>query len=270
MLHRAKNMGVSQLGYIGIAVTDPEAWLDIATSVLGMQVRPQLEGTDVHYLRLDDMHHRFALYPSDKDDVLYAGWQVPDEQDLEEITATLNAAGITTTEGSAAECSDRQVFRLVKFLDPEGYANELFVRPVYDALPFHPSLPISGFVAGDLGLGHIVRHYKDHHAMTAFYRDTLGFKTSDHITTDDLDATFMHCNPRHHSFALINEAIGHVAGDTNHFMIEVKSISDVGRLYDIVVERKFPIIMTLGEHSNDHTMSFYFVSPSGFGIEVGT
>ena len=263
-------MGVSQLGYIGIAVTDIDAWIDIATSVLGFQVREAEEGKTTRYLRLDGMHHRFALYPADKDDVLYAGWQVPDEAELEQLVSALKTSGVETIEGTPEECADRQVYRLIKFTDLEGYANELYIRPLIDEFPFQPNLPISGFAAGDLGLGHIVRHCKNYPQMVAFYRDVLGFKISDYINWEDMDATFMRCNPRHHSLALINESIGHSGGDTNHFMVEVNTINDVGYMYDIAMERKLPIIMTFGRHSNDNTISFYFVGPSGFGIEVGT
>ncbi len=262
-------MSVSQLGYLGISTTSPDMWLDIAINVLGMQLRDEKGSGGEQYLRMDGMHHRVAIHKGDKDDLLYAGWQVADEKQLESLCNKLAAQGITVEEGSEADCVDRGVHSLFRFRDPEGYANELFVRPLFDDLPFQPSLPIAGFVTGDLGLGHVVRHCKDHNALAEFYRSILGFKTSDHIVFGDMDATFMRCNKRHHSLALINESIGHSAGDTNHFMIEMQSITDVGRIYDIVLQRGLPIIMTLGQHSNDETISFYFVSPSGFGVEVG-
>ncbi len=40
-------------------------------------------------------------------------------------------------------------------------------------------------------------------------------------------------------------------------------------MYDRIRAMKLPIIMNLGKHTNDHTESFYFVTPSGFGLEIG-
>ena len=59
------------------------------------------------------------------------------------------------------------------------------------------------------------------------------------------------------------------AGDFNHLMLEAKSIDDVGYAYDIVQDKGIPIMMGMGKHTNDHTQSFYIVTPSGFGIEYG-
>ncbi len=265
------SMAVSQLGYLGIGVTDMAAWLETATAILGVEVRVSDGSSDVRRLRIDAMHHRFSLHPSSKDDVLFAGWQVESLAEMDHLTEAIKDYGLPVTEGSIEECEERKVRRLVKFADPEGYSNELYYGPLYDSAPLKTSLPISGFNAGELGLGHIVRHCKDHKKAVSFYCDVMGFKVSDYIVFADADMAFLRCNNRrHHSLALVNEALGHSAGQTNHFMIEVSSLDDVGRAYDEVLRRKLPIIMTLGRHSNDNTTSFYFVGPSGFGIEIGT
>jgi hypothetical protein len=36
-----------------------------------------------------------------------------------------------------------------------------------------------------------------------------------------------------------------------------------------VLERKIPLILTLGRHTNDLMTSFYIKNPSGFAIEYG-
>lgn len=262
-------MGVSQLGYIGIATRDTAAWLDTATGILGMEVRSAPGADGERFLRMDDMHHRFALHPRDTDDLLYAGWQVDSEAELDRLAAAVAATGCTVVKGDAALCAARKVKRLFAFDDIEGYRNEVYYALAADCVPLKTSLPISGFNCGAMGMGHVVRHCRQYDAMVAFYRDVMGFKISDYIVWADADATFMRCNARHHSLALINEALGHVGGQTNHVMVEMQSIDDVGRAYDEVLRRKLPIIMTLGRHSNDRAISFYFVGPSGFGIEVG-
>ena len=107
-----------------------------------------------------------------------------------------------------------------------------------------------------------------------FYQTILGFKLSDYIHWTDnngspAEATFLHCNPRHHSVALVNECFGCKGGDFNHLLLEAKSLDDVGRAYDIVQEQGYPIAMTLGYHTNDQMTSFYLYTPSGWLIEYG-
>lgn len=92
-----------------------------------------------------------------------------------------------------------------------------------------------------------------------FYQDVLGFSVTDYIAWDQADAIFLHCNPRHHSLALINECYGMKGGDMNHFMLETRSLDDVGRAYDIVRSRKLPLVLALGQHSNDRMTSLYLL-----------
>ena len=50
--------GVTQLGYLGINVSDLDAWEQFATDVLGLQV----SGRDTDgslFLKMDEYHHRF-------------------------------------------------------------------------------------------------------------------------------------------------------------------------------------------------------------------
>ena len=48
------------------------------------------------------------------------------------------------------------------------------------------------------------------------------------------------------------------------------SLDDVGTALDIVNERRIPLAMSLGRHTNDLMTSFYVRTPSGFEIEYGT
>ena len=46
-------------------------------------------------------------------------------------------------------------------------------------------------------------------------------------------------------------------------------MDDVGSTYDLCQNQGTPIARTLGRHTNDHMVSFYMQSPSGFEIEYG-
>ena len=55
---------------------------------------------------------------------------------------------------------------------------------------------------GEGGLGHIVLIVPDLEAATEFYVRLLGFRHSDDIESG-LKLRFLHCNPRHHTVALV-------------------------------------------------------------------
>jgi len=258
---------VSGLGYVALDVADMPAWLDFAQSIFGMQ--PLQRGDGAVDLRIDDQHHRFTLYPADSNGVRAVGWELADKAALEALVADLRARGIEVVQGSTALAGDRHVDQLYSFVEPNlNLKTELFIAPEKGA-QFTPSREISGYNTGGLGLGHIVFSAADPKAAVKFYQDLLGFDISDYIIWDDKDATFLHCNPRHHTLAIMNEFGPLKGGDLNHIMIEAKTFDDVGRAFDIVRDRGYPIMMDLGKHTNDHMQSFYVFTPSGFAIEYG-
>ncbi|UUZ45242.1 VOC family protein [Janibacter limosus] len=57
-----------------------------------------------------------------------------------------------------------------------------------------------------------------------------------------------------------------VAG-LQHVGIEVENLDDVGVAYDLVQERGYPLMATLGRHTRDPVISFYSFTPSGFPLE---
>ena len=92
---------VTQLGYLGIGVSDLARWEHFATNVLGLEVN----GADADgsmFLRMDEYHHRFILQPGGADDLAFVGWEVRDQAALNEVAARLRADGVEVTRGDAA------------------------------------------------------------------------------------------------------------------------------------------------------------------------
>ena len=266
-------MSVSGLGYLGISATDIEAWRDLAVSVFSMEVIEKSE-EQAFYLRLDDWHHRLTITSSDSDAVSYVGWEVQNEESLDSLAQRLNDYGVKTALGEAEQVSDRKVTKLYNFIDPaSGFPSEIFFGPKLEMHPFSPARGIAGYRTEECGLGHVVYFVEDYAGSVQFYRDVLGFRVSDYIIWDEgedhFDVTFFHCNPRHHSLAVMPPFGPFKGGDFNHLMLESRSIDDVGYAYDIVQDKGIPVMMGMGKHTNDHTQSFYIVTPSGFGIEYG-
>ena len=253
---------VTQLGYVGLSVSNVEEWEHFATDVLGLQTN----GIDANgnlSLRMDEYSHRFIIQPTGKDDVDFVGWQVTDEPSLMEMAEQLRQAGIEVTDGTDDYATSRKVEGLIKFDDPEGTPTEIYYGPpISFDRPFNSPRAISGFVTSEQGLGHVVLHVEDLDRTVKFYRDVLGMKISDFIR----NLAFFHCNPRHHSLALIEAK---TPKKLNHFMLQTESMNDVGSTYDLVLDREIPLTRGLGRHTNDHMTSFYMKTPSGFDVEFG-
>lgn len=262
---------ISQLGYLGLGVKDPAAWERFATEVIGLQIGERgSEGT--LFARIDDYHHRLAIHPGGNDDLAYIGWEVPDAQTLRAVAGQLGAAGAAVAEGTREEAQARRVVELIKFKDPNGVDSEVFYGPLIESERFVSPRAIAGFKTGSMGLGHFILVVDDFERSMRFYQQALGMRVSDFITSDVgrgrvMTLGFLHCNPRHHTLALL--PIPRPPQRLNHIMLELNSFDDVGATYYLCQDRKVSIVRGLGRHTNDHMVSFYMATPSGFAIEYG-
>lgn len=267
-------VAVKSLAYVVLDTTDIARWRSFATEVLGL-MEGEDRGADSLLLRMDDRPFRFLIQRGDRDRFVTAGWELAGEDDYRATLADLRGAGVDVVEASAADARTRHVKALARCVDPSGNGIELSWGRVVDYAPFISPAGVSGFVTGDMGLGHVVLPTTDLAATKAFYRDRLGFADTDYIKvlfTPDPEGPaaqvlFMHCdNPRHHSVALTDmpQPSGAV-----HIMIEVEALDDVGRALDRVKASGAHLSATLGRHTNDKMVSFYVRTPGGFDIEYG-
>ena len=263
--------GPTQLGYLGLEVSDLVAWREYATQVLGLEVETTPETT---YLRMDDYSYRIALHEGPRDDLTLLGWEVSDAAALSALADKLTAAGIQVKFGDAAAQRTRRVVDLIQFKDPDGIASEAYCGPLIErAVPFHSPRAIGGFVTGDLGLGHLTMTVDSLDKSLHFYRDILGLRLSDWVrpqpergVESNLNLAFLRCNRRHHSLAFFEMKL---PKRLHHFMLQVNAIDDVGSTYYLAQDRKIPIELSLGRHTNDGMLSFYMHTPSGFSVEYG-
>jgi 2,3-dihydroxybiphenyl 1,2-dioxygenase len=262
---------VDELAYVGVKAADLDAWSSFATEVIGLEVSPDSDAENL-YLRMDANHHRLIVHPSGdaQEDVAYVGWQVRNAEAMKAVAARLEGGGVTVTPGSPEEAAVRRVLDFVHFIDPNsGVRMELSYGPEISFIPhFHPSRSVSGFLTGKGGLGHFVTYVPDVNAAEQFYSEMLGFATSDSPSFPGIGkvASFMYCNPRHHSLAFFwNPAATRHA---NHVMLEYTHLDDVGTAYDISREKDI-VKVELGRHNNDQMVSFYAKNPSGWYIELG-
>ncbi len=258
-------MTILSLGYLHLRTPNLDAWKPFAADVLGLMPASGPDG-EAQYYRWDDYPYRLRLTRGDEPSVSAIGYEVGDDRDLAAVVGDLEAAGVDVTHGSPAEAASRLVTGYISFEDPAGAPVEVFYGPILNHELVVTPL-VSGFVTGEMGLGHVVMSVPDLDASIAFYRDVLGFHARNTWYLGDMSMAFLGCNPRHHSLAF---GCGMPAtGLLRHFMVEAATIDDVGLAQDRCVDNGVPVAMSLGRHTNDHMISFYCATPDGFMVEVG-
>jgi 2,3-dihydroxybiphenyl 1,2-dioxygenase len=260
---------VIELGYLIIGVSDIEAWREYAQEVLGLEVA-EGDTKDELYLRMDYHHHRIHLKQDGTDDLGVLGLRVRDFDAMKEMREQLKAAGIEFTEGTEEEAHNRRVLELIKTVDPAGIPVEIFCSPLVEFVrPFQPGRRMHGkFVTGNGGLGHTFISGSYPESLDFYY--VLGLRGGAEYKSPlpdggNLKTYFLHCSDRQHTLAFNGPQRKRI----NHVMLEVAELDDVGATAQIVEDRKIPVAVTLGKHSNDHQYSFYFKNPSDWLVEYG-
>lgn len=257
---------VMALGYAVVQAVDLDEWVKFGSELLGLQVAHRDD--DRLLLRMDEYTYRLDVRRAEEPGVRALGWDVGGPEALEELTKRLADAGYRVEHGDADAADERQVMDLVRFRDPEDVVDHELFWGLRNATAKFVSPIGARFVAGELGLGHAFQAlHGDVRAYDHLFREILGFRLSDHIDMPGGVGTFLHCNPRHHSFAYAHAP--HRRRGIGHLMFEIDDLDLLGRQWDKVQDDGIPILSTFGKHTNDEMISFYVRSPSGFGIEYG-
>jgi hypothetical protein len=175
----------------------------------------------------------------------------PDNDLLKDLHARVTESGVeTVSDISSTEfpgCGSGFSFK-----DPEGRN----LRVIADASP-GPSM--RGGANQPRRLLHIVSNAGTPEISVVYFKDVLGFKTSD-ITGK---MTFLRCCSDHHSIAITN-----AGGPTlNHVEFEIMDLESVmlggGRMRDA----GYPVAWGVGRHGPGNNVFAYFVGPDDVVIE---
>lgn len=266
-------MAIRSLAYIRVEARDISAWRTFGEGVMGTQAIGN-SADDALLLRIDDRPWRIRIEKGEADRFLCSGLEFPSRAAFLGGVARLRDAGIAVTDGSDADAADRHVLGLAFCSDPAGNALELVWGNMVSGTPFVSPTGVTGFVTGEMGMGHIVLPTTAYDATRDFYRDLLGFGDSDEMRVhfpgapeQGLGMAFMHASgPRHHAVA-----VGEFPAPSGaiHAMVEVATLDDVGLALDRALAAGVHISATLGRHTNDRMVSFYMRTPAGFDIEYG-
>ncbi|WDF74297.1 VOC family protein [Novosphingobium sp. KACC 22771] len=268
-------MGVKALGYVVIATAKMKEWDSFLTEVVGvMRGAGGPEGVALY--RIDDRPFRFWIEPGAQDELLASAYEIADAQSWADLKAKIAAAGRPVEDGSASEAKARGVTAFFRTTDPAGNGLEFFHGDTRDDVAFVSPAGVTGFVTGEMGMGHSVLCTPNFQECYDFYKNVVGFGDTDlprfHFSDDPDDPgmgfAFMHAdNGRHHSIALAEMPVP--PSRCVHLMLEMATMSDVGLCHDRMRKAKVAESATLGRHVNDQTFGFYMQTPAGFDIEIG-
>jgi 3,4-dihydroxy-9,10-secoandrosta-1,3,5(10)-triene-9,17-dione 4,5-dioxygenase len=261
-------MDIASLGYVRLETTELAEWASFGVEVLGLMVSERRD--DRVSFRLDGHHARLVVSAESTNRLAASNWELRDRQTLETAAEELDVAGVAYKWGTEHEARERAVEQFLTLDDPSGNRHELFHSPVVTVTPLALA-EVSGFVTGDMGLGHVVLPVSDAVEALAFYTDVLGFLHRDSMLVappgvEPYRMRFLACNPRHHSVALTE---GPAPTGLRHLMIHAADIIDVGRAFDRASARR-ALKTSIGQHSNDMMVSFYVYAPGRFELEFAT
>jgi len=260
------------MGYVVVESRKLPAWKVFAADGLGLHVdQPQ---ADVLACRMDDHARRLIVRSGNEEDVIASGWQLDDDATLTEIVGRLRNDGIDTRIGSAEQARLRGVESFIAFTGPKRMEIELFTRAIKTDAALN--MKTSGFVTGDIGMGHLAITSKEPQAMREFWQRYFDAKLTDtieaRISNIDLNIEFLRINQRHHSIAVAatqGTRLDPIRTRIQHMNLEVATMNDMTDAYVRCRRLGFKVAMGVGLHTNDKDLSFYVASPSDWQIEVG-
>ena len=108
-------------------------------------------------------------------------------------------------------------------------------------------------------ISQIVLHSPDHHAMTKWFTDVLGFRVSDWL--GDF-MVFLRCNSAHHRLAILPgpPCLNHVAYD-------MEGVDGMMRGIHRLKQKGTEVRWGPGRHTAGNNTFSYFVTPNGFAVE---
>lgn len=263
----ARERIIRALGYVGFTSARLEDWRTFATGILGLADASSAdEAETVLRLRMDERSWRVGIEACDREGLAHLGWETASRGALAALVDHLAARGVDVVEEKPELAEHRGVAELYSSHDPDGNRMEFYWGASAEPTPFCSPNGVE-FVAGALGVGHIVLRTIQFDACNEFYRNILGFGLSDYLIAPPRLINFLHVNERHHSLALIQG--DPEAPSVSHLMLEARHLDMVGRAMDRGHASGAEPLVGLGRHVNDQMISCYVETPSGFKLEYG-
>ncbi len=265
-----------ETAYIGIDCTAPAAMAGYLQDVVGLMPGEPRDGAASTW-RVDGKAMRLWLQTAERDDAACIGFAASSTDAYQRALARLQQLDVECTPLTTAQKTLRGVQDGVAMDTPWGVPLELVHGLADAATPFASASYPEGLVTQGQGFGHfvfIVGTAEDYEASRRFAIDGLGLKLTDFLKMPigpgmEMNVSFFHCNPRHHSLAIGFVPMPAVPQRLHHINFEVARVAEVGMAYERALQAATPLANTLGQHANDGMVSFYSISPGGWAVEIG-
>ena len=258
---------VNRLAYMLFEVANLDKWRKFLTTLYGLELRPVPQSPE-HEAVVDDAGSRLLFRAGPAEDLVGVGWLA---DDLDGMHERLSAFGAQVSWMDPEYVASRGAGRVLQTQDPSGLAVDILDRTA-SSNAFEPADHGHRYVAGDLGVGHLLFGSWDLMTFERFHTEGLGLLITDYNNVDlapgfSLRIGFYRANRRHHTVACATlETPGH---RLQHFFLEVPDRATVDAAFDRVTRAGIPVAHRIGQHPNDELYTFYVVSPSGFQAELG-
>ncbi|MBM4763131.1 VOC family protein [Bacillus sp. B15-48] len=244
---------VFRLAYADFFSPEPEKMVDYYTTTMGYRITEEKDG--VTYLSNGVDHHNIVITPGNQKGIRSYGYQLDGKLSLEEVQKQLQAQGFDSTlvvDGKPG------VSRFLELNDPAGNIVELFTEIDQPVVGFGTSgiLPLK--------LGHIAFYAKNFVETIEFYRNALGFTSTDKIGEEF--ANFLTCNYEHH-------VLNVVASDETRLHHIAYQLKDAGHQYassDTLARQGLSVIWGPSRHTAGHNIATYHYDTDGNVIELYT
>ncbi|WP_040588672.1 VOC family protein [Sciscionella marina] len=244
------------VSHLGLRIPDITAAADFYRRVLGLVVHEELPEGGLR-LGWGSGHHVLELTEGAKG-LLHYGFEVRDENGLEQITERLTAAGHSVSE-LETQYLDAGIgaVRGIMVTDPHG-------TPVH----FHSAVLRQGETAADTGrrpikYQHITLGTDDVEAMVSFFVELVGFRISDQL--DDGRFAWLRSDRDHHSLAVVNVGRG---GDIDHYSYDLAEWADFKSWCDRLTEEDVDVTWGPGRHGPGNNLFVFFDDPAGNHVEL--
>ncbi|SFJ53402.1 Catechol-2,3-dioxygenase [Sphingomonas sp. NFR04] len=244
---------VTEIRYVGYAVTDFDAEKQFYQEVWGLEPVPSNDGMAWFKAQGHDEHHVVRLRPAEENRIDVIALAADSRADVDAIRARAEGAGC-------------KIFREpAELATPGGGYGFRFFSP--DGLLFEVSSDVARGQRRDIArwdgvpvkISHIVLHSPDHQAAVKFFTEVLGFKVSDWL--GDF-MCFLRCNSAHHRIALLPGP-----ACLNHVAYDMEGIDGMMRGAHRLKLNGINIGWGPGRHTAGNNTFSYFVTPSGFVTE---
>lgn len=264
--------GAVRMGYALIESNKLIDWKRFAQRGLGLHLAEAT--SELLAFRMDAHVRRLIVTKGPAEDFVAVGWQLRDQAALDVVLARLANRGIPVENGSPQEAALRGVKSFQRIRGPKGLPLELFVDAVTTDEPLN--MLASGFVTGDAGMGHVAITSRKPEKMECFWQEIFDARLSDRVSQAMsgvvLDVGFLRLNERHHSVAIAatrGVRLDPIRTQVQHMNLLAASKADLTSAYERLTDLGYEMAHEIGQHPNDHEISFYVLSPSGFEIELG-